>query len=247
MDRDLHTRPLIGIVLDWAGGADDYSRHPHYALNERYFTAVSAVGGLPLAVPHQPELLGTLLDQLQGLILPGGDYPFPADWYAAGHGTPYGASRSARADFDQKLLKGALERQLPVLGICAGMQVLGALHDCPLRSDLGNGGGIGHRQPAFPAAPVHPVTVTADSLLARLGGGGEWRVNSLHNEAIAEVNRKVRVSARAPDGVIEAIEIPGQRFAVGVQWHPEWLATEGSPHAALFHGLVAAAHQGRCL
>lgn len=243
MDRHHHPRPLIGIVLDWASGADDYSRHPHYALNERYFTAVSAAGGLPLAVSHQPELLGVLLGRLQGLILPGGDYPFPADWYAAGHGTPYGASRSARAEFDETLLKEALERQLPVLGICAGMQVLGALHGCPLRSDLGNGGSIGHRQPAFPAAPVHPVTVTPDSLLARLGGSGEWRVNSLHNEAIAEVNRRVRVSARAPDGVIEAIEIPGQRFAVGVQWHPEWLAAEDASHAALFHALVEAARR----
>jgi len=240
MHRDCHSRPLIGIVLDWVQGADDYSRYPHYALNDRYFSAVTDAGGLPLAIPHLPALLESVLARVQGLVLPGGDYPFPADWYEPGHATPYGGVRSARADFDIALLHAALERNLPVLGICAGMQVLGALHGCRLHGDLGKDGGLSHRQPAFPEAPVHTVAVTEDSLLGQLGGAGEWRVNSIHNEAITQVSRQVRVGARAPDGVVEAIEIPGKRFAVGVQWHPEWLAGPDSPHAALFHGLVAA-------
>lgn len=232
-------RPLIGIVLDWAGGEDDYSRQPHYALGARYSAAVTQAGGLPVALPHHPELIPIWLEQLQGLIVPGGDYPFPQDWYADGHGSPYQTVRSQRVDFDATLMQAALQSDLPVLGICAGMQILGALHGCRLHGDL-SGGTIAHRQSALPGRPAHGVSVTPASLLAQLGGAGEWTVNSVHNEAVAEITDRVRVSAQAPDGVIEAIEIPGQRFALGVQWHPEWLAEVGSPHAALFQGLVAA-------
>lgn len=228
--------PLIGIVLNWS---DSPGASPCYTLGHRYSQAVVDAGGLPVAIPHHGECLAAWLARLQGLVVSGGDYPFPANWYMPGHGTPYGEIHSTREQFDSALIHAALARGLPVLGICAGMQILGALHGCRLYGQLH--GDIDHRQQGPMDSPTHGVTVEPGSVLAALGGGGQWRVNSLHNEAIAEAGPGVRVSARAEDGMIEAIELPDQPFAVGVQWHPEWLAQQSVADAALFRGLVAAA------
>lgn len=227
--------PSIGIVLDWAAGQPGgFSSRAHYALRTEYFAAVAAAGGVPLALAHIEVMSAAYLERLDGLLIPGGDYPFPVDWYAAGT-SPYAAQSSRRAEFEQSLVQAALARDLPVLGICAGMQLLAAISGCRLHGSVAN-----HRYPQ-PENPVHPVTLTPGTRLQALLGVTELAVNSAHNEAVLTVAPGVTVNARAADGMIEGIELPARRFALGVQWHPEYFARPGEVQMALFNGLVTAA------
>ena len=235
-------RPVIGIVLDWAAGkAGCFSRKPHYALRTDYFAAIEAAGGLPIAIPHGAALLSSYLDRIDGLLAPGGDYPFPQAWYQQG-ASPYGDSASQRAAFDAQLIELAIERDLPLLGICAGMQALGAVMGCRLHGSIRDAvvSDIEHRHP-HPEVCTHSVQIVPGSRLHAILGADTIMVNSAHNEMISEIAAGVTVNAVAPDGVIEGIEVDNKRFALGVEWHPEYFIEPGNPHFVLLEAFVDAA------
>ncbi|MGF1528837.1 MAG: gamma-glutamyl-gamma-aminobutyrate hydrolase family protein, partial [Candidatus Competibacterales bacterium] len=204
--------------------------------------------GQPLAIPYGPAgYIPRLLDTLDGLVVPGGDYPFPDAWYGEGHPpSPYGQGPSPRAAFEAQITQQALDRPLPCLGICAGMQVMAALLGCRLTGDCRTLVANDHRVP-HPERPCHPIVVTPHTRLRALAATDIVQVNSAHREAVAEVAPGVMVGAWAEDGLIEAIELDDHPFAVGVQWHPEyWVAPEAPLgadllHRRLFEGLVDAA------
>lgn len=244
-------RPIIGVLLDWAEGqADSYSRFPYYALRTRYFEAIYMAGGLPIAIPLLADALPVYLSQLDGVLIPGGDYPFPEHCYEPALGSqvsPYAHSPSRRAALDAEMIHAAVSMDKPVLGICAGMQVLGAVFDCKLTGNVHglNGNTINHRCTES-EKPSHDVTVRTETQLHRILEIEAIPVNSSHNEAIVRVSPSVIVNAWASDGIIEGIEIAGKKFALGVQWHPELLAVLGSsadfnPHRRLFEAFVQAA------
>jgi putative glutamine amidotransferase len=245
-------RPTIGVLLDWAEGrAESYSRFPYYALRIHYFEAIYTAGGLPVAIPLLADALPVYLSQLNGLLIPGGDYPFPGHWYESAPGrqvSPYVHSLSRRAVLDAKMIHAAVSMDKPVLGICAGMQALGAVFECKLTGNVHrlNGNIINHRFEKSEKLS-HDVTVRTETQLHRILGVEAMSVNSSHNEAIVSVSSPVIVNAWASDGVIEGIEIAGKNFALGVQWHPELLTVTGStsadlnPHQRLFEAFVQAA------
>ena len=238
----MNKRPVIGITLDWAAGKQGcFSRRPHYALRVDYFAAVYAAGGLPVAIPHIETALSAYLDTIDGLLAPGGDFPFPESWYESG-ASPYLASVSQRAAFDARLIEAAVNRDLPLLGICAGMQALGAVFGCRLHGDIRRAvtSEIEHRHPQ-PAHYSHPVRIIPDTRLRAIIGADEIGVNSAHREMISRTAAGVTVNAVAPDGVIEGIEIAGRHFALGVEWHPEYFIEDNSPHLALLKAFVDAA------
>jgi putative glutamine amidotransferase len=117
----------------------------------------------------------------------------------------------------------------------------GTLHQ-DLEADLGL---ASHQQPHPKDRPSHPITVAPGTLLEALLGPGPLQVNSTHHQAVKDPGPGARISARAPDGVIEALEVSGRRFALGVQWHPESAARHEPRHAAIYAGLVAAAGRSR--
>jgi putative glutamine amidotransferase len=136
---------------------------------------------------------------------------------------------------DLAVLRAALAADLPIVGVCRGQQLLNVLFGGTLHQHLPEAGydGVGHREP-------HPVDTESDSVTRRMIGRRP-AVVSVHHQAVREVGRGLRVTSRAPDGLVEALEVPGRRFALGVQWHPE-RAGEGDPAAAgLAEGLVEAA------
>ena len=232
-------RPHVGLTLDV-----DEARAT-YLLQKAYVEAVAAAGGLALPLPHQPGAAPELLDLCDALVVTGGDFDVPPELYGEARRPACGPARPERTAAEQALLELALARDLPVLGVCGGMQLLavvlgGALHQ-DLEADLGV---AGHQQAAPKDATRHAVTVAPGTLLASLAGAGSLAVNSTHHQAVREPGRGVVVAARAPDGVIEAIEVPARRFALGVQWHPEALARHEPRHAAIYAGLVAAAGRG---
>jgi putative glutamine amidotransferase len=228
-------RPRIGLTLDVDEGRG------RYELPRTYVDAVLAAGGLPILLPHAAEAAGPYLALLDGLVVTGGAFDVPPDLYGEARRPECGPAKPERTTFEKDVLEAALAARLPVLGVCGGMQLLNVVRGGTLHQDLASAGITGHEQPAPKDVPSHAVQVAAGTQLASLVGAGELRVNSTHHQAVKDVGQGVLVSARAPDGVVEAIELPDLPFALGVQWHPEAVLRHEPRHAALYRGLVAAA------
>lgn len=212
---------------------------PAVLLDHRYADAVLRAGGIPLVIPPLggPSDVAALLDRVDGLLLTGGD-DFETEPLGLGPTHPAAVvTPRAKQDFDFLLTRAAIARDMPVLGICYGMQLLGLAAGASLLQHLPEDrpGCREHRSDA-----AHPVRVAAGSKLARCLEVDELDVVSRHHQALADVPAPWRVTGHDDEGLVEAIERPDLTYALGVQWHPE-LAPTGSAHDRLFRGLVNAA------
>lgn len=238
-------RPLIGLTLDIETPDRPPPRggpaQPYYALRENYCRAVAGAGGLPILLAHEPEGVERYLDGLDGLVVTGGDFDVDPTLFgaAARHGSV--TTKDRRTAFELALTGAALARDLPLLGICGGKQLLNVALGGSLIQHIPDEvpGALAHEQPNPRNEPGHTVRLTPDSLLRRICGVDEMRVNSAHHQAAKDPGPGVTVSARAPDGIIEGIEAADRRFCLGVQWHPEYEIAAGD--RAIFAALVAAA------
>jgi putative glutamine amidotransferase len=234
------SRPRIGLTLDL-----DASRRV-YELGRAYVDAVLAAGGLPVLLPHDRATAGAYLALLDGLVVTGGAFDVPPELYGEQPRPRCGPTKPERTAFEKDLLDAALANRLPVLGVCGGMQLMNVARGGTLHQDLGEDLGLAaHEQPPPKDVPSHDVDVAAGTQLAALVGAGRLAVNSTHHQAVRDPGTGVLVSARAPDGVIEAIEVPDHPFALGVQWHPEAVVAHEARHGALYRGLVEAARDFR--
>lgn len=236
-------KPVIGITLDWQEEGT-FSKRPHYALRQHYFDVIAKAGGIPVGLAYLENTTEDYLSIIDGLLVPGGFFASPPDWYEeAGSTSPYEAS--PRLAFDLELIEKALEKDIPLLGICAGMQLLGGLFGCKMTPDLHRhyNTRIDHINGAPAEQYCHDITIEKDSFLYKLLGKTTIAVNSAHREAIIKTSSPLTISAKAEDGVIEAIEIPEKRFAVGVQWHPEFFMEDEEPSYELIKQFVKHAAQ----
>ncbi len=221
-------RPIIGVTAD-AEEAGGYSKLPWYALRQNYASAIAKAGGLPIVLPHETALADSYLDRIDGLVVTGGAFDVDPALFGATNRHDAVTLKPGRTDFEMAVTRGALARDMPVLGICGGQQLLhvvlgGALYqhvpdEAP--SD------IAHEQPNPRTEPGHDVIVAPDTLLARIVATDRLPVNSAHHQAAKDCPAGVVVSGKAPDGLIEAIEAPAYRFCLGVQWHPEYAISPG--------------------
>ena len=240
MTTNAASRPRIGLTLD-AEPPGGYSRLPWYAIRENYCRAIARAGGLPLALPHEVELAEAYLDLLDGLVVTGGAFDLDPALYGDATRHPTVTTKDRRTAFELAITKGALARDLPILGICGGQQLLNVALGGDLIQHIPDAvpGCLAHEQPNPRTEPGHAVDVLPDTRLAALAGGcARLEVNSAHHQAAGRVGPGVVVSGRAPDGVIEAIEAPQRRFCLGVQWHPEYGISIVDD--LLFDGLIAA-------
>lgn len=236
-------RPTIGITLD-CEEPGSYSSYPWYAMRENYCAATTAAGGLPVALPHEVELAESYLDTVDGLIVTGGNFDVDPSIYgdSARHATV--RTKDRRTAFEAAVATGALARNMPVLGICGGQQLLHVLLGGKLIQHIPDSiaDALEHEQSAPRNTPGHTVSVANGTMLHCIVGVDRLDVNSSHHQAAADEPEGVVINAVAPDGVIEGIEHPGYRFCLGVQWHPEFFITDGDRR--IFDAFVTACAEG---
>lgn len=232
-------RPVIGVTLDSEPGGG-YSRYPWYALRENYCDVLAEHGAVPLPLPHAPELVPHYLALLDGLVVSGGAFDIDPVLYGGGPPHPTVRLKARRTRFEWEITRAALACDLPVLGICGGEQLLNVVLGGTLLQHIPDAvpEALAHEQPTPRHEPGHEIEVVRGTLLHRITGRTRMRVNSAHHQAVDRPGPGVVVAAWAPDGVIEAIEHPGYRFCLGVQWHPEFLIDPGD--GALFAAFVTA-------
>lgn len=238
------TTALIGVTTDRSTSRYGY---PVFTLAEAYVDALQMAGATPVIIPlglPEEQLIG-LLSRLDGVLFSGGGDVHP--WRYGGLPNPLVDSIDEERDHVEILLvEQALKKGLPIFGICRGLQLINVALGGTLYEDLGEQlpGSIKHID--FGMHPrdylAHAIQVEPESLLAEVLRCQSTQVNSLHHQGIRQLASGLHLSASAPDGVIEGVELPGYPFGLAVQWHPENLQAY-PPMRRLFQAFVSAASQ----
>lgn len=241
-------RPSIGITPDVSTPTAEQPL-TRYELKTSYADAVFRAGGLPFILPYTDDrfAIDQYLDRVSGVLITGGAFDIPPEAYGEAAKEGMGPTKPVRTSFETELLRSALARNLPVLGICGGMQLLNVHLGGTLFQDIARELPTArpHEQTHDRTHPQHPIDVKDGTLLADCVGKGQLMVNSTHHQAVKTVGPKLVISAVAPDGVVEAIESKGHPFAVGVQWHPELLLESIPLHLGLYRAFVSRARESR--
>src|ERR1035437_1347872 len=232
-------RPIVGVTLDseQPGG---YSKYPWYALRQNYADAIIAAGGLPVALAHDAALADAYVERIDALVVTGGAFDVDPALYGDGERHATVTLKAARTDAEMALTQGALARDLPVLGICGGQQLLAVALGGTLIQHIPDAiaGALEHEQPNPRHQPGHPIAVVPGTLLHRIVGSDRMAVNSAHHQAGREPGPPAVINDTAPDTVIEGVEDARYRFCLGVQWHPEFFIDPGDRR--IFDALIAA-------
>ncbi len=242
-------KPLIGVTPDFNPGnrEDMGGREPTYFLRARYLLAIEELGGIPLILPlaNEPSLRRDLIKKLDGLLLTGSGPDLPPKLYGERQRYRYPIMSPRRSTFEIHMTHLAVEHDLPVLAICGGMQTINVALGGTLYQDIPSQlpSSLPHRQTTRATRLSHAVQVEPKSRLRRILKESRIRVNSSHHQSIKEVAPLLVVSARAPDGVIEAVESRPHRFLLGVQWHPEYLYDRDSMARRIFSAFLRAARK----
>lgn len=234
-------KPIIGVTMNFEEGK--------YHLNEPYIQALEEAGGIPLCLPYLEEQdVERVVNTIDGLLLSGGGDINPLLFGEEPH-PKLGRVLSKRDESEIALTKAALQQNIPLFGICRGLQILnvalgGTIYQdiyaqYPSRDQL-----LQHAQKSARAETSHFVHIKENSQLHRVFNQSKIKVNSFHHQAICKVAPNLVVSGISSDGIIEGVELPGRSFCIGVQWHPEELAKAGELHSLkLFQAFVKAAKE----
>ena len=235
-------RPLIGIPCRPLIRAE--TGKPIYANNRAYVHAVESAGGLPVLIPmiNDLNILTALLSRLDGILLSGGIDVHPSHYGEEVH--PLTQEVDIELDeFEITLATWAIQQDIPVLGVCRGMQLINVVLGGTLYQDIDNQypDSIAHSQRHLPITHLaHHIIVEPGSRMEKILGAGEVWVNSHHHQAIKDPGKGVRITGRAPDGVPELLEVPDCRFVMAVQSHPEEIYSIEPAFKRLFSAFVQA-------
>ena len=230
--------PLIGVTVELLD-APWYEGQRRFQLFTSYMPVIRAAGMIPVLIPGDapPADVDAILDRLDGVLMTGGD-----DVDLRPYGGPAPTEECKPVPLEQQtmnleLVRGTLQRDMPLFGVCFGMQMMGLLYEAPFEQQLDN-------FTAHTKGIEHLVKPCEGSLLAQLVGTKDFLVPSFHHQALIEPGATLKASAWADDGTLEAVELPEKPFALGVQWHPE-RAPDSLATRALFSGFADAARNYR--
>ena len=216
-------KPVIGLTGNYGELA--------CKLNEGYYKSIWRAGGVPVIIPPiaDTDVLINTLEHIDGLLLTGGADFNPL--YAGEEPSPRLGGINAERDLPELLIAQlAYNRQIPMLGICRGIQTLAMALGGKVQQDISDVAQIRHSQDADRSEPTHSVTIEPDSTLFNIYNKEKLFVNSFHHQAVSDSGERFRVTARSADGIIEAIESREYKSIIGVQWHPECMSAEdGAP------------------
>lgn len=237
-------KPIIGITCGHTAKSGG-----RYYVNEPYVRCIEKAGGMPLLIPAMKDDLDIkgLLQSMDGILLPGGVDIDPVHFGEE----PLEGLGDVEPEWDRLELfvaRLALEWDLPILGICRGIQLLNVAAGGSLYQDISsqvNAQRIQHRQKAPRWYATHYISIEAGSILEQLWGRDEVRVNSFHHQAVRTLAPGFTVTAKSRDGIIEGVESHSHRFACGVQWHPELMVESHPEQLGLFRQLVTSAASSR--
>ena len=233
------SQPVIGLTLDHEdpGG---YSKFPWYAMRENYFSAVARAGGLPIALPHEPELAEEYLALIDGLVVTGGNFDVDPAVFGAHERHDSVSTKERRTAFELAITRAAHSADMPALGICGGQQLMNVALGGTLFQHIPDAipNALAHEQPNPRNEAGHAVSLEPDSALYRITERADMQVNSAHHQAVDAAAPGLKVNALAPDGVVEGIEDPARRWFIGVQWHPEFAIDPGDNR--IFESFLAA-------
>jgi putative glutamine amidotransferase len=247
-------RPVIGIPTQTLQAIEGIppSLPASWVMNQRYFLAVTAAGGVPWMIPLLHEDSATLreiYERLDAIVLPGGVDLDPTTYGETAH-PRCGQVDPARDKVELQLARWALEDAKPLLGLCRGIQVINVALGGTLWQDIEAQVPRALKHDYWPSAGfgrdylAHPVTLAADSRLRELLQRESLQVNSMHHQAIRQLSPRLVATAVAPDGVVEGIEgRAADQFLIGVQWHPEVFEPTDESTRRLFRELVGAANR----
>lgn len=221
------TRPMIGITLDFETNPT-YSKMPWYALRENYCSSVARYGALPIPLPHDVAHVEDYLALLDGLVITGGAFDVSPELYGDTSKHETVTTKQQRTQFEFAITRGAIEKKIPILGICGGEQLLNVVLGGTLIQHIPDSvkDALEHEQKNPRTEPGHEVIVEKGTLLHRIVGTEKIATNTAHHQAVAKVAPGCVVNSRTIDGVIEGVEYKEHPFCLGVQWHPEYFVTE---------------------
>lgn len=240
---------IVGITLDWEDSKTYSSYCPWYGLRDNYAKVISRAGATPIMIPYDLTSIKEYINIIDALVISGGDYDLSPTHYDDELKSQTRTLKENRVLFETSLINAAIKKRIPILGICAGMQLMAVkIGKGKLIQDIISDGYINicHEQKIkniHPSKPIHSVIIDKDSYLYKILGKEKIEVNSTHHQAVKEINSDFRISAKAPDGIIEAIEHKDYPFMVGVEWHPEYEVTEDDTN--IFKEFISVARNGR--
>ncbi|UTR13976.1 gamma-glutamyl-gamma-aminobutyrate hydrolase family protein [Salipaludibacillus sp. LMS25] len=234
-------KPFIGITSSYGD---------EKTLNTSYdnIDSITQAGGVPVVLPNVPtaEAINVTIGKLDGMLITGGgdidphlfnEEPLPN----------LGLLHPQRDQFEVALLNEAMARNLPILALCRGCQILNIAAGGDMYQDIYSQITkplLQHTQRAPRSFPFHTIHVTEESLLKKITGKSKYRVNSFHHQAVRRLAEGFHISALSDDGIIEAFESSEHSFVLAVQWHPESMATDGDvPSRKLFSAFMNACQQ----
>ena len=227
-NQSKQSKPIILIVPDYKnGGENQYSSLPHYAIRCNYFDPIITAETLPLVIPYDQNSIKEYLNIASGLVFIGGGFDLhPSRYQQEMH--PKIKLNQIRDDFEYQLISQAISTEIPILGICNGMQLLNVICGGSLIAHIPDHQQyLDHEQSNNPDFKnyhqgYHQISFDQNSKLAEIIKEKSTIVNSSHHQAIKNIGNNLRVIAKSRDGIVEAIESTTDRFLLGVQWHPEF-------------------------
>ncbi len=257
MQRKIKTRsrnevPLIGITPDTAAsppGGSGSRGEPLLVLQERYARAIQEAGGVPLILPigASGALLRQLSDSVDGILVSGGNFDIHPRFYGEEPTAALGQIKEERTRFELELTSLALERDLPLLGVCGGAQAINVVLGGSLYQDIASQlpAAGEHQQGALKDRGGHKIKIHGGTKLRKILGRDTLEVNTTHHQSVKKLGRDLTVNATAEDGVIEGIESSEHTFVLGVQWHPEFLTGKDVLQRNIFTSFVRACKESR--